>query len=141
MAAGRTQGAGQQPNLGRLWLSDGFRARLQPAWKDHTWTYDFARIRTLDSGGVRLLTVMDDYTRERLSIRAVRSIRSPDANRDAGPADADRGSTERIRSDNGPEFTAMAVREWLGKLGARTLYIEPVAPWENGYIARASTAS
>ena len=83
---------------------------------------------------MRLLTVIDEYTRECLAIGAGRSIRSPDVIESLAELITDRGVPEHIRSDNGPEFTARAVREWLGEVGARTLYIEPGSPWENGYV-------
>ena len=82
---------------------------------------------------MRLLTVIDEYSRECLAIRAGRSIRSPDVIETLAELMMARGVSAHIRSDNGPEFTAKAVREWLGKVGARTLYIEPGSPWENGY--------
>ena len=73
-------------------------------------------------------------TRENLAIRAGRSIRSPDVIETLAELMVSRGVPAYIRSDNGPEFTARAVREWLGGVGARTLYVEPGSPWENGYV-------
>ena len=81
-----------------------------------------------------MLTVIDEYTRECLAIRAGRSIRSSDVIETLAELMTSRGVPEHIRSDNGPEFTAKAVREWLGMVGAKTLYIEPGWPWENGYV-------
>ena len=98
------------------------------------WAYDFAQIRTRDGRAVRLLTIIDEYTRECLAIRVGRSIRSSDVIETLAGLMTARGVPEHIRSDNGPEFTARAVREWLGKVGAKTLYIEPGSPWENGYV-------
>ena len=121
---------GKQPKRGRLWLGDGSCVRLRPEWKNHVWAYDFVQTRTEDGRGVRLLTVMDEYTRECLAIRAARSIRSPDVIETLAQVMLTRGVPDHIRSDNGPEFTARAVREWLGRVGARTLYIEPGSPWE-----------
>ena len=83
---------------------------------------------------MRLLTIIDEYTRECLAIRAGRSIRSSDVIETVAELMTAGGVPEHIRSDNGPEFTAKAVREWLGKVGAKTLYIEPGSPWENGYV-------
>ena len=113
---------------------DGSCVRLRPAWKDHVWAYDFVPLRLHDGTGVRLLTVIDEYSRECLAIRAARSIRSADVIEVLAELMVFRGVPDHIRSDNGPEFTARAVREWLGRVGARTLYIEPGSPWENGYI-------
>lgn len=124
----------RQPRRGRLWLNDGSCVRLRPERKNHVWAYDFVHIRTRDGKAVRLLTVIDEYTRECLAIRAGRSIRSSDVIEALAGLMTDKGIPEHIRSDNGPEFTARAVREWLGGVGARTLYIEPGSPWENGYV-------
>ena len=124
----------KQAKRGRLWLNDGSCVRLRPEWKDHVWAYDFVQVRLHDGRVVRLLTVMDEYTRECLAIRAARSIRSADVIETLSELMMIRGVPDHIRSDNGPEFTARAVREWLGGVGARTLYIEPGSPWENGYI-------
>ena len=98
------------------------------------WAYDFVQIRTHDGRGVRLLTIMDEYSRECLAIRAGRSMRSADVIEVLAELMMTRGVPDHIRSDNGPEFMAGAVRERLGRVGARTLYIEPGSPWENGYI-------
>jgi len=125
---------GKQPKRGRLWLNDGSCVRLRPQRPNHVWAYDFVMLRTEDTRAVRLLTVMDEYTRECLAIRADRHIRSSDVIETLAQLMAARGVPEHIRSDNGPEFTARAIRQWLGRVGARTLYIEPGSPWENGYI-------
>ena len=91
------------------------------------------RLKQLETGNnrpVRLLTVIDEYTKECLAIRAERSIRSPDVIETLAGLMTGKGVPEHIRSGNGPEFTARAIREWLGAVGARTLYIEPGSPWE-----------
>ena len=124
----------KQPKRGRLSFNDGSCMRLRPAWKDHVWAYDFVRLRLHYGTGIRLLTVIDENSRECLAIRAARSIRSADVIEALAELMVTRGVPDHIRSDNGPEFTARAVREWLGRVGARTLYIEPGSPWENGYI-------
>ena len=98
------------------------------------WAYDFVQVRTSNGRAVRLLTIIDEYTRECLAIRAQRSIRSSDVIDTLAGLMTARGVPEQIRSDNGPEFTARAVRKRLGGVGARTLYIEPGSPWENGYV-------
>ena len=98
------------------------------------WAYDFVHIRTRDGRAVRPLTIIDEYTKECLAIQAGRSIRSPDVIETLAGLMTAREVPEHIRSDNGPEFTAKAVREWLGRVGAKTLYIEPGSPWENGYV-------
>ena len=124
----------RQPRRGRLWLNDGSCVRPRPERRNHVWAYDFVQIRTRDGRAVRLLTIIDEYTRECLAIQAGRSIRSSDVIESLAGLMTARGVPEHIRSDNGPEFTAKAVREWLGKVGAKTQYIEPGSPWEHGYV-------
>lgn len=115
----------KQPKTGRLWLSDDPCVRLRPERKDHVWVYDFVQVGNHDDRGVRLLTVMDEYIRKRLAIRADHRIRSFDVTETLAELMMIRGVPARIRSGNGPDFTARAVRVWLGRLGARKLYIEP----------------
>ena len=108
--------------------------RLRPEHKDHVWSYDFVSGRTHDGGPFRMLTVIDEYTRECLAIDVARKLTSDDVLERLAWLFATRGVPEHIRSDNGPEFTAKAVREWLEKVGVKTLFIEPGSPWENGYV-------
>ena len=124
----------RQPRRGRLWLNDGSCVRLRPERKNHVSTYDFVQIRTWDGRAVRLLTVVDENTRECLAIRAGRIIRSSDVIETLVGLMIAKGVPEHIRSVNGPEVTARAVREWLEDVGAKTMYIEPGSPWENGYV-------
>jgi transposase InsO family protein len=124
----------KQPKRKRLWLTDGSCIRLRPERKDHVWSYDILMERTTDGRPLRILTIMDEYTRECLCIYAARRIRSQDVLEQLAHLFIHRGIPEHIRSDNGPEFTARAVREWLTHLGIKTLFIEPGSPWENGYI-------
>ena len=124
----------KQPKRSRLWLNDGSCVRVRPQRRNHVWAYDFVFTRTHDGRSVRLLTVIDEYTRDCLAIRAERSIKSADVIETLAELMLRRGVPEHIRSDNGPEFTARAVRRWLGRVGANTLYIEPGSPWENGYV-------
>ena len=124
----------RQPRRESLWLNDGSCVRLRPERKNHVWAYDFVHIRTRDGRSVRLLTIIDEYTRECLAIRAGRSIRSSDVIETLAGLMMGQGVPEHIRSDNGPEFTARAIREWLGAVGARTLCIEPGSPRENGDV-------
>ncbi|MEE2927395.1 MAG: IS3 family transposase [Chloroflexota bacterium] len=124
----------KQPKRARLWLNDGSCIRLRPERPNHVWAYDFVLVRTEDGRAVRLLTVIDEYTRECLAIRTGRHIKSNDVIETLAGLMARRGVPAHIRSDNGPEFTAKAIRKWLGRVGAKTLYIEPGSPWENGYV-------
>jgi transposase InsO family protein len=123
----------RQPKRGRLWLTDGSCLRLRPCWPNHVWAYDFVQGRTHDGRVFRLLVVIDEYTRECLAISAARRITSDDVVALLADLFVTRGVPDHIRSDNGPEFVAHAVRDWLGRLGVKTLYIEPGSPWENGY--------
>jgi transposase InsO family protein len=124
----------KQPKRGRLWLNDGSCVRLRPEHKDHVWSYDFVQARTHDGRAFRMLTVIDEYTRECLAIDVARRLRSDDVLERLAWLMATRGVPGHIRSANGAEFTAKAVRGWLGKVGVKTLYIEPGSPWENGYV-------
>jgi putative transposase len=124
----------KQPKRRRLWLNDGSCIRLRPEHKDHVWSYDFVMARTSDGRALRILTIIDEYSRECLGMLVQRHITSQDVLERLYWLFLVRGTPEHIRSDNGPEFTARAVREWLGRLQVKTLYIEPASPWENGYI-------
>jgi putative transposase len=124
----------KQPKRGRLWLNDGSCVRLRPEHKDHVWSYDFVQARTRDGRAFRMLTVIDEYTRECLAIDVARRLTSDDVLERLSDLFVRRGVPGHIRSDNGPEFTAKAVRGWLERVGVTTLYIEPGSPWENGYI-------
>lgn len=124
----------KQPKRGRLWLNDGSCVRLRPERANHVWSYDFMADRTSDGRSLRLLTIIDEYTRECLCIDVARKLRSEDVLWRLARLFTERDMPEHIRSDNGPEFTAKAVRAWLADLGVKTLFIEPGSPWENGYI-------
>ena len=123
----------KQPKRKRLWLNDGSCIRLRPQFKDHVWSYDFVATRTEDGRPLRILTLIDEYTRECLALKVARRLRSQDVLEQLGYLFIYRGLPGFIRSDNGPEFTAKAVRYWLERLGVQTLFIEPGSPWENGY--------
>ncbi len=124
----------RQPKRGRLWLADGSCVRLRPEHKDHVWSYDFVADRTEDGRPLRMLTIMDEYTRECLAIDVERHLTSESVLERLADLFIARGTPDFIRSDNGPEFTAKVVRDWLARLGVKTLFIEPGSPWENGYI-------
>ena len=124
----------KQPKRGRLWLNDGSCIRLRPEHKDHVWSYDFMVERTTDGRAFRVLNIIDEFTRESLSGKVNRKISSQDVIDELFNLFIFRGIPAHIRSDNGPEFTAKAVRRWLNRLGVKTLFIEPGSPWENGYI-------
>ena len=124
----------KQPKRKRLWLNDGSCVRLRPEYKDHVWSYDLMVARTEDGRAFRILTIIDEYTRECLMILTQRRITSQDIIEQLFYLFVFRGTPGYVRSDNGPEFTAKAIRKWLNDLGVNTLFIEPGSPWENGYI-------
>lgn len=124
----------KQPKRRRLWLNDGSCVRLRPIRPGHVWSYDFVHARTSDGRPLRLLTLMDEHTRECLSIDVGRKLSSEDVLERLTHLFVLRGVPSYLRSDNGSEFTAQAVRDWLARVGVKTLYIEPGSPWENGYI-------
>ncbi len=124
----------KQPKRRRLWLTDGSCVRLRPTEPNHVWTYDFVFTRTSNGRPLRLLTVLDEFTRECLAIDVARRIRSDDVLARLAQLFVERGTPRYLRSDNGPEFTARALRTWLERVDVQTLYIEPGSPWENGYI-------
>lgn len=101
---------------------------------NHVWSYDFVMDATEDGKRLKLLTVIDEFTRECVAIRVARSITADDVIEELLLAFEQRGGPEYIRSDNGPEFVADAIRTFLKFRGTGTLYIEPGSPWENGYI-------
>jgi len=124
----------KQPKRGRLWLNDGSCVRLRPGHRDHVWSYDFVIEHTANGRAFKILNIIDEYTRESLGIKVERKIKSQDVIDKLFNLFIFRGIPEHIRSDNGPEFTARAIRKWLNRLGVKTLFIEPGSPWENGYI-------
>ncbi|MDP9338696.1 MAG: IS3 family transposase [Acidobacteriota bacterium] len=122
----------QRPR-GRLWLNDGSCIRLRPERPNHVWSYDFVSARTHDGRSIRMLTMIDEYTRECLAIRVARRLGKYEVIEALADVMLFRGIPENIRSDNGSEFVAEELRKWLAKVGTGTLYIEPGSPWENGY--------
>jgi len=117
----------------RLWLNDGSCVRLRPEYANHVWSYDFVSAWTHDGRSLRLLTLIDEFTRECLAIKVSRRLGSQAVIEVLADMMLMHGVPHHIRSDNGPEFSAKALREWLATVGAKTLYIEPGSPWENGY--------
>ena len=124
----------KHPKRSRLWLNDGSCIRLRAERRDHVWAYDFVHGRTHEGRSFRMLTLVDEYTRECLAIDVARQLNSEDVLERLAWLMATRGVPDHIRSDNGPEFTAGAVREWLKGVGVKTLFITPGSPWENGYV-------
>lgn len=123
----------KQPKRGRLWLNDGSCVRLRPQHRGHVWSYDFVQDRTHDGKVYRMLCVIDEHSRQCLAIRVERKLNSKLVLETLADLFVEHGPPDHIRSDNGPEFIATALREWLGRLDVKTLYIAPGSPWENGY--------
>jgi len=124
----------KQPKKGRLWFNDGSCVRLRASHPNHVWSYDFVHHRTDDGRVFRTLNLIDEFTRECLAIRVKRKLNSIDVIDVLTDQFILRRVPSYIRSDNGPEFIAEAVRKWIGAVGAATAYIEPGSPWENGYV-------
>ena len=124
----------KQPKRRRLWLSDGSCIRLRPEYRNHVWSYDFVHDRTSNGRAIRMLNIIDEYSRECLAIEVRRKQDSKSVMDVLSQLFLERGMPAYIRSDNGPEFIAEALREWLDKHEIGPLFIEPGSPWENGYI-------
>lgn len=124
----------KQPKRGRLWLNDGSCIRLRAERPNHVWSYDFVEDRTHEGRKYRMLNIVDEFTHECVAIRIDRKLKSTDVIDVLSDLFILRGVPEHIRSDNGPEFVAKAVQKWITAVGARTAYITPGSPWENGFI-------
>jgi putative transposase len=124
----------RQPKRGRLWLNDGSCIRLRAEHRNHVWSYDFVEDRTHNGRRIRMLNIIDEFTHECLAIRVSRRLKSIDVIDALSDLFILRGVPAHIRSDNGPEFVAKAVQEWIAAVGASTAYIERGSPWENGFI-------
>jgi transposase InsO family protein len=124
----------RQPKRGRLWLADGSWVRLRPEHVNHVWAYDFVEDRTREGRKFRMLCVVDEFTREALAIRVARKLTSTEVIDTLADLFIARGAPAHIRSDQGPEFVAEAVKGWIAGVGSQTAYIEKASPWENGYV-------
>jgi len=118
----------------RLWLNKGSCVRLRATHPNHVWSYDFVSDRTSDGRPIRMLNVIDEFTRQSLLIQVARKLKAIDVLECLAELFIIHGTPVYIRSDNGPEFVAELIRGWLQRLGVQTLFIEPGSPWENGYI-------
>ena len=123
----------KQPKRSRLWLNDGSCVRLRPEHPNHVWSYDFVESRTHNGRKFRMLNIIDEFTQECLAIRIDRKLNSTNVIDALSDLFILRGVPGHVRSDNGPEFIAKTVREWIAAVGAKTAFIEPGSPWENGY--------
>lgn len=123
----------KQKKRKRLYLNDGSCIRLRPHWKNHVWSYDFVADRLSNGKKIRMLTVIDEYSRKCLAIHVNRRLKSDDVLEVLSRLFITEGMPNYIRSDNGSEFTARILQDWLRKLKVKTAFIEPGSPWENGY--------
>ena len=123
----------KQPKRKRLWLNAGSCIRLRAEHPNHVWSYDFVEDRTHDGRKYRMLNIIDEFSRECLAIRINRKLKSTDVIDVLADLFTLRGVPGYVRSDNGAEFIATAVQDWIAGVGAKTAYIEPGSPWENGY--------
>jgi transposase InsO family protein len=135
----------KQPARARLWLNDGSCVRLRPERINHARSYDFVQGHTYCPWfrrwrKFRILMVIDEFSRECLALYVARTIKAVDVIDVLSDLMLELGVPEFIRSDNGPEFVATILRNWLKSLGTNTAYITPGSPWRTG-IARALTAS
>jgi transposase InsO family protein len=135
----------------RLWKQEGLKVPCRRARKrrrgsgdnscqkrcathlNHVWSYDFIHDQTVDGGRLKWLPIMDEFSREVLSLEVARSITAQDVVKDLDRLVSQRGAPEFIRSDNGPEFAARAVKDWIAARGFQTAFIEPGSPWQNAY--------
>ena len=124
----------KQPKRGRIWLNDGSCLRLKPEFKNHVWSYDFVSEETYDGRRIKILNIVDEFSRECLLSLVARRIRSQDVILALADLFLKHGLPKHIRSDNSPEFVARKLKKWLQQLKVQPLYIEPGSPWENGYI-------
>lgn len=123
----------KQPKRKRLWLDDGSCIRLRPEFRDHVWSYDFVFDRTEDGRPIKMLNIIDEFSRECLAIRVERKIDSQKVLATLYKLFVTRGVPKYIRSDNGPEFIAQKLCKWLKEIQVETIFIEPGSPWENGF--------
>jgi putative transposase len=123
----------KQSKRRRLGSSEQGSQRRRAERINQVWSYDFVMDQTEDGRRLKMLPIVDEYSRECLEIEVSRSLRAEDVVKVLGRLFVEHGEPEYIRSDNGPEFIAEAVKQWLRESGVKTLYIEPGSPWENAY--------
>ena len=131
--AGLKVPAGRERKRRRLGSSENGCTRRRAEYIDHVWSYDFAMDATEDGRRLKVMPIVDEYGRECLALEMERSITAKDVVGTLDRLFTERGEPAYIRSDNGPEFIADAIKSWLAASGVETLYIEPGAPWENAY--------
>ena len=126
----------KQKKRGRIYLKNGSCIRLRPLYQNHVWSYDCLEDRLANGRKIKCLTVIDEFTRESLAIRVERTINSKHVLDTISELFLTRGIPEYVRSDNGSEFIEKMLRKFIESVGAKTAYITPGSPWENGFIER-----
>lgn len=126
----------KQKKRGRLYFNEGSCIRLRPMYKNHVWSYDFVQDRLCNGKKIRMLTMIDEYSRKCLKIKVGYNLKSDDVLEALADLFLTEGIPEYIRSDNGSEFVAKSVQDFLAKIGVKTAYITPGSPWENGFNER-----
>ncbi len=114
----------------RIWMNDGSCVRLRPEYRNHVWSYDFVEDKTYDKK-MRFLNIIDEYSKECLASIPKRSWRNNDVIEVLSGLMVIKGCLAYLLSDNGTEFTAKKLLQWLSNVGVITAYIEPGSPWEN----------
>lgn len=134
LAGRRAQGARSAAEAQAAGSSENSAARKKAEYRNHVWSYDFTLDQTADGKRLKMMPVVDEFTRECHVIEVERSMTAQDVIRSLAYLFRVHGEPEYLRSDNGPEFIATAVKQWLAESGVQTLYIEPGSPWENAYL-------
>ena len=120
----------------RLYHKDSSIIRLRPHHPNHIWSIDFVHDKLSNGRSYKMLTVLDEYTRQALCVEVTARMGSAEVLEALYPLLLKHGKPEYIRSDNGPEFIAASLQEWLVKSGVKPIQIYPGSPWENGYNER-----
>ena len=126
----------KQKKRGRLYFNDGSCIRLRPLHKNHVWSYDFVQDKLYNGKKIRMLTILDEFTRKCLRIEVNYSLKSSDLIEVLSELFITEGVPEYIRSDNGSEFVAKNIQAFLRQIRVKTAYITPGSPWENGFNER-----
>ena len=120
----------------RLYHKDSSIIRLRPQFANHIWSIDFVHDKLSNGRRYKMLTVLDEFTRQALCVAVSFKMGSAEVLETLYPLFLKHGKPEYIRSDNGPEFIAASLQEWLAKVGVKPTQIAPGSPWENGYNER-----
>ncbi len=126
----------RQKKRGRLYFNDGSCIRLKPLYPNHIWSYDFVLDSLSNGRKIKILTIIDEFSRKCLAIKVEHSLKSDNVLEILSDLFVNEAIPDFIRSDNGSEFKAAILQDWLTALKVRTAYITPGSPWENGFCER-----